>query len=496
MRDHSPITLDEFNGLWDRGDNDTTPLDHFTEATNIQYFDGGFETRDGINLYQTVSDKISNVLRIHPYTMMTGLTLLVLDAGGNIHHVVSASVVHNNILSIPEMTDFNVVSWAGRAYITPFDTDANGIEKGLDDEFLYVYKGDGVTARKAAGNPPTGTVTIANGIAGDMDAGLHLFGVVFESDTGWLSSPAAFNQFTTTANTTVSFSNIPVSAQSFVTKRHIVATIKLTNFNGDLDGYQYFFIPGATIEDNVTTVLNNVGFFDIDLLEDASHLLDNFSEIPAGVGLCTYHGRLCLTTTHDDISIAYLSEAGEPEAINQVDGLLIVPLDGNPITTCTEFRDVLYVFKPGRTVGYSDNNDVPATWQMFVVDEAQGSPVHGIASVLSAGSVNVDYLLIGNFTGVRLFDGGFQNPELSYKIVDFWFALDKTDFRAIEIANNTVTKKFYIVLPDGTILFCDYNQGLDFESVKWAHWTYELFVTSMEIISIEQMVIGTNGVVV
>lgn len=493
MRDHAPIVIEDFNGLWARGDDDACPPDHFLEATNIQYFDGGFQTRDGIDLYQTAG-LLSNVLRIHPYKMMSGLTLLVLTGDEIIHHIVSPSVTYNNILVKSGMTDFNVVSIAGRAYITPFSTDTNGIEKGLQNEFLYVYKGDGVAARKAAGNPPTGTVSVANGAAGNMDAGLHLFGVVFESDTGWLSAPAAFNSFTATDNITVSFSNIPVSLQSFVVKRHIVATRKILNFIGDLDGYEYSFIPGATINDNVTTVLANVAFFDIDLLEDASHLIDNFAEIPAGVGLCTYHGSLVLTTTFSDISVAYLSQPGEPEAFNQVDGLLIVPLDGNPLTNCTEFRDVLYLFKPVRTVGYHDNQDVPATWESFVVDEAQGCPVHGIGTVLDSGSVNQDYLIIGNYNGVMLFNGGFIEAELTYKIVDFWHGLDRTKFRALEIINNTITSRFYVILPTGNVLFCDYENGLDFESVKWSHWTYTMFITTAEIINISEIVLGSKVV--
>lgn len=491
MRDHAPIVLDDFNGFWSRGDDDTIPIDHFKEATNIQYFDGGFQTRDGIDLYQTAA-QLSDVLRIHPYKMMTGLTLLVLTVGGAIHHVVSPSVTHNNILVKAAMTDFNVVSYAGRAYITPFFTDANGIEKGLQNEFLYVYKGDGVVARKAAGNPPTGQVTVANGAAGNMDAGLHLFGVVFESDTGWLSAPAAFRQFTTTNLVTVSFSTIPVSLQSFVVKRHIVATKKVEQFSGDLDGYEYFFIPGATINDNVTTVLANVGFFDIDLLEDASHLIDNFAEIPAGVGLCTYHGSLVLTTTFTDISVAYVSAPGEPEAINQVDGLLIVPLDGNPLTNCQEYRDVLYLFKPVRCVGYHDNQDVPATWESFIVDEANGSPVHGVGTVLDSGGVNTDYLIIGNYNGIRLFDGAFVVPELSYKVEKFWLGLDRTKFRAIEIVNDTITKRFYVVLPTGQILFADYSNGLNHESVKYAHWTFQVFITTIKIIELSKVVLGSK----
>src|SRR6202008_2690304 len=96
-------------------------------------------------------------------------------------------------------------------------------------------------------------------------------------------------------------------------------------------GYQFFFVPGGRIANNTSTEIT-VSFYDADLLEDASHLIDNFSEIPAVVGLNTYHGRMIAYTTTLDISLIGVSAPGEPEAINSVDGLLIVPLDGNPIT--------------------------------------------------------------------------------------------------------------------------------------------------------------------
>lgn len=492
MREHDTIVLENFNGLWRNGDDDAVPMDHFMQADNIQYFTGGFETRDGIDLYQDLGVALGNIARIHPYRMQTGLTLLVLDTLGNIHHVVSPGLTYTNILTIATMTDFNTVSIAGRAYITPIFTDANGIEKGIQNQFLYVYLGAGVTARKAAGPTAAGTLTIANGAAGLTDAGLHVFGVVGETDTGYLSPPTALNTFTTTANLSVSFSTVPVFTGTFWTKRHIVASARIIDYNGNLTGYQLFFIPGATINDNTTTILNNISFFDADLIEDASHLLDNFTEIPAGVGLTVYHSRLVLTTTFADISIAYVSSEGEPEAINQVDGLLIVPLDGNALTNAQTFRDVLYLYKNTRTVGYSDNNDVPATWVPFVVDETIGAPVHGVAQVLDSGGVNVDYLLVAGYDGIYLFSGTYEKPEFTTKIRDFWLDLNRTLFRRLELINNTINKHFFIVLPNGTVLHGDWGEGLGWKQVKWAIWTFNLNVTTMEIINTNQVVLGSK----
>jgi hypothetical protein len=208
-----------------------------------------------------------------------------------------------------------------------------------------VYAGDGTAARKAAGVPMAGTMTIANGAAGFTDPGFHIFGFVSETSSGFLSEPALLKGFTTLSNFSVSFGAIPTSGDPNVTKRHLVASKVIVGFNGDLTGYQLFFVPNATINNNTDTFLNNISFYDADLLDDASHLFDNFAEIPAGAVLTIYHQRLVLATTFNDISLILVSAQGEPEAINEIDGLLIVPPDGNPITNAQELRDVLYVFK-------------------------------------------------------------------------------------------------------------------------------------------------------
>lgn len=496
MRDHDPLTIEDFSGYYNRGDEETCPPDHFCQVNNIQYEESGFETRDGIDAYQSpIAIALDNVLRIHPFTMQGQQSILVLTTGGNIHHVLSPTVVHLNILQKPLMTDFNSVSWAGRAYITPFFTNSNNQEVGLQLEFLYVYDGTGTPARKAAGNKPIGPALIATASGvGFSELGEHLFAVVYETNTGYLTAlgPTIFGRATSTSNTVgFDISNIPVSPDSFVIKKHIVATKTILNYNGDQDGYEFFFVPGGDMLNAVTT--KHIDFFDIDLLEEASRLIDNFSEIPAGVGLTTYHGRLVLTTTFTDISVAYVSHPGEPEAFDQIDGILIVPLDGNPLTNCQEFRDVLYLFKKTRTYGYSDNQDIPSTWTSFIVDEGVGAPVHGIASVLDSGGVNVDFLLIADFSGIMLFNGAYTRPELSWKIRSFWFGLDRTQFRKIELINDSIGEQIYCVLPTGTVLVGNYNDGLNPKTIKWSKWTYDVLISTLDLINTSTVLLGANA---
>src|SRR6266516_2342033 len=120
MRDHQPIVIDNFKGLYDRGDSSSTPLDHFQSCENVKFIDNGaFGTRDGINISQTVGVPLSDVRRIYNYPTPTGNTLIVLviNAAGHeeIYHVVSKLLVFGPILTINTMTDFAFVPYGGRA---------------------------------------------------------------------------------------------------------------------------------------------------------------------------------------------------------------------------------------------------------------------------------------------------------------------------------------------------------------------------------------------
>jgi len=199
---------------------------------------------------------------------------------------------------------------------------------------------------------------------------------------------------------------------------------------------------------------------------------------------------LILTTTFTDISVAYASAAGEPEAIDQVDGVMIVTLDGNPITNCQEFRDNLYLFKKTRTVGYADNQDVPSTWKPFTIDEGIGAPVHGIGTVLDSGGVNVDFLLIADFSGIMLFDGAFTRPELSYKIRNYWLSIDRNQFRKLELVNDSIGQQIYCVLHDGSILIGNYQNGLNPKDIRWGKWTFDITITSIELINTSTLILG------
>ena len=634
LRDHQPVALEDFNGDWKRGDEDSVPADHFADSENVTFIESGFETRPGLDTLLAIGD----VVRLYNYRMQSGESLLILNDQGEIFHALldGSNTVFGPILTIDEMTDFGFISINGRAYITPFDTfvDLNGInyQKGLEGEFVYVYKGDGTDARKAAGFPPTNdedtpfiaytssvngvvtsgihvlAVTFSDGVGdstglgttvkpvvydiespndtrqiivnnlpiggagitqrkvwmthainpadfdpnvdsytyflattvndnttlsaivdiadadlvtpfvagalpnptsgglevenssadGHADLGLHIIGVVYETDTGYLTAPgpeALGVQTFVNENRAIDVSNIPVSPDASVVKRHLVSSKTINQFNGDDRGFQLFFIPDGTIDNNVDTTLT-VSYYDEELLDDASHLIDNFAEIPAGVTLTTYHGRMVLTTPFSDISLAYLSAPGEPEAIDQVDGIVIAPLDGNPLTNAQEFRDVLYLFKKTRTMAVNDNGDVPSTWGVIVLDQGIGASVHGVGTVLDSGGVNIDFLLIVDYSGIMIFNGAYQRPELTWKIEDFWLALDRNGFNFFQLLNDSLNQKIYMNYQPNKIMYADYKNGLNAKDIRWCkNWSFDITTNSIALIHTDTLVIGSLEVI-
>jgi hypothetical protein len=502
-RGHEPVTIDTFKGLFDQGDDEEAPLGYLCDGENLRFIGSkAIGVRYGVDMHQNVSVPLGNVVRIYNYITQDANTLLALTwdgTTGRIYHVVDTDSVFGPILTKTGMMDFAFVPYAGRAYISPFATfQASGgfnIEKGLDNEYLYVYLGAGVAAAPAGGVAPTGTFSTVNGTAGNTDAGFHLFGVVFETNTGYLTPPGAFNSFTTAAAFSVSFGTttpIPLGASN-VTKRHIVATKVITGYTGNTTGYQYFFIPTGTINDNTSTTLANMSFCDADLLEDASYLLDNFANPPAGASLSLYHNRLVLAATFDDISVAYVSFPGEPEAFSQVDGLLVLPPDGRPITNAQELRDILYVFKIGRTVSYVDNDDVPSSWPLSIVDQAMGTSVHGVAVVNDTGSSNVDFLIVATRRGIVVFNGRYIIPELSWVISELGLAQDPEDFRYIQILNAAVNQNIYVTLPDRRLLYGDYTNGMDPNQIRWMVWRFDFKVNTIALVNTSEIIIASEG---
>jgi hypothetical protein len=470
VNDHEAITITKFRGLFDRGDDESTPRGFFRTSQNNRYIQNGFKSREGSSSIHT----ISSVRRIAAYRRFgEAPRVLILDGTGKLFDSTNLAAA---ILNIPAMTDFSVVSLFNRAYITPH----NGVT-GLAGEKVYVYNGSG-TARAAAGVAPTGfSLTATNSaLAGNCESGVHLIAVCFQTDSGFITAPGAYISFNFVGGKKLSIGNIGVGGAG-TSKRVLLSTKIIPDFNGDFLHQTYYFIPGGTINDNVSTSLNDtLSFYDADLEEDASYLLDQLDVIPAGVGIGSYNAHMTVWGEDSNSSVVRVSKAGQPESISAVDGFITVnPGDaGDGVKNCWEYRKQLISQKSQRSYISQDNGAAAAFWACDELDDSVGSEPHAVGTVLDFGNIVADTVLSAHITGLRLYNGSFNTQPLTYSIGNIWARINKAAFKTVEVALNPLNFEIFIAVPlDGattpnTILYGDYTDGLTPEEIKWDIWKF------------------------
>lgn len=468
MRDHELISINSFMGLYDRGifEMDACPLDHAVSANNVRFSEGEVQSRYGTSLTFT---GVTNIVRTALYKRIGEATrLLILDNAGNLY---DSSAPSSPILTLVGMTDFKMQNFFGRAYITPIDS-ANGV--GLSGAEVYVYDGTG-TARKAAGSAPTGTLTVtASALSGNVEAGFHLYAIAFETSSGFITKPgpAIYGILESDGTKQVELSGIPTGPTGTV-KRHILATKAIVAYDGNQNGYEFSFIPNAAINDNTTTTAT-LNFFDADLFASAEYLFDQYEEIPAGAGITEFKGRLVVWNEN----YLFVSKPGEPESIDALVGLVLVgPGEAGYVTDCVEYRELLYINKKFRTFVTSDNGSDPASWVVSSLDKGTGCSLHGVIKILDAQGVSTDKFILASYKGLILYNGVFNEPELSWKIADVWSRINKNYFHLVHGYCDPVNHCFYVAIPYGAatscnyILYADYSKGLTAESIRWSIWS-------------------------
>jgi len=474
FEEYKPYPINDFKGLWKRGKDDSCPADHFMDGENFWFGEGSVKTRDGIEQILASGD----VLRTHSYKRINESTrTLILKAGGLLYDSTNVSVA---ILTIAAMTDFSAVNIYNKVYISPH----NGI-KGLSGEKVYVW--DGTTMRPAAGTAPTGTLVAVNSATtGNVEIGTHLFGVVFETASGFLSKPgpAIFAQVTATGTKKVDLSGIPIGPTGTV-RRYIIATRSILTYNGNQFGQEYWFFDSGVINDNVTTTLT-VNFYDSELQEDALYLFDILDVIPAGLVIGSYKGRMLVGNFDTNQFLLYGSIKNEPEVFDAVSSAIIVgPEDAGGITNVVEHRELLGITKSFHSYVTSDNGSEPNTWEVTSLDPGIGTEVHGISAILDRTGASTDRFFIASRGGLIMFDGSFKQPELTWKIEDLWLSINKDYFHKVQVAWDPMKKYIYCLVPldaaisPSHIIFGDANEGLDYKKIRWSKWSFPNAPTSI-----------------
>lgn len=535
MRNHTPLPIKDFNGLWARGDSDSCPPDHFTDCNNVVYEQSSVKTRDHFaSQYGGIG---TAMLRQKIYVTNVGGTqtvfLMMLTLAHNFYY--------QKISPIPDATptllsggvpgspiDFDLVNFNGIAYITfSYATVGVSLVRATPAGILYLF--NGTTFRPAGGLAPQTFLTATPAGGGVIDVGLHAIGLSYETDTGFITpmNISDLGGAIVAGTQTLNLTGIPLGPAGTAARRIYFSKVITGSIDPTLQ--TYYFV--GRIPDNTTTTFT-LNVPDSALLEDDTYLLFIPDYIPAGLGVGKYHNRLVIWGFPQETivlsilngvppginpininltaSTILFSNVNDPETFNLITGFTII--DGNAVgsvidsesnalqvgvTICQEYRDLCYAFKLTKTFVFTDNGSDPSTWTVTIIDEGSGAFVKGVATVLDSNGVNYEYLIISNITGMYTFNGLFVRPEITYKIADLWKLMNKTPQASVPVtlARNsfhtvldTINKQIYILTKFATdanllntpysMLICDFANSFigdpNFsQAARWSKWNFD-----------------------
>lgn len=473
------IKVLDFEGWYDRGEEDSVLPPYLVSAQNVIYEDKEVKTREGISLDKTYSN-LNGASTIVKFLKNPTEIIYVFSDATNIRRQDTDATILTGTGGTPAIRGLTAF---GRAYFIVNLSNST-------TAYLYVWTGTG-NARKACGSAPTGaTLAAVTSGAGKIERGTHVFKVCFETDTGFITPPGntQFVAYVAAAGDSVDFSGIPTGPAG-TSKRHIIATRAILNYNNDHVNQEYFFVPNGTINDNTTTVLNNIDFYDADLVDSADFTLNQLSEVnavpsaqnegiwqtaPGGWGVTLYNKRLVVWKD----GILYISNPDEPESFDSLHGTVEIDDSTGHITDVADLRGSLYIYTETKTYITTDNGDFPDTWEVVCVDHSNGALDAGVAAAYEQSGNTIDYLVVANRNGIMLFTGVFQS-ELTEKIRDKWRAQTiPPTYGGSRLAIDHHLKRIYAFYSEDAaditryIICGDYSRGLTPDKIRWSKWIF------------------------
>lgn len=517
------ITLNKWKGMFNRGAQEDCPPDHVIDLDGMFCRNGEFVTRPSIR-------KLSNFACDGPRTVFpVKQNIRDVNAAQRMYIVGTAAggVFVLNTTTGPATTLIlgPVGSWGSPGVMSCVQQGALVYASlwGSAEPVKVIDTTDptAVTIRNLGGAMPPGpaTIAVAIGGAGSIERGTHIYKVAFETASGFITkmSDANFNAFNSNGNEFHNLSGIPLGPAGTVA-RWIFTTKSIQRYNGDHMNAEYFFLPGGRIGDNVTTVLNNVQYYDADLVKSADYLLDQLETLFPCRNLSIYNNRLVASCVNDNGTIRadamYISKAGEFESFDAVDGFIDTePRTPGGIIDCMDYRGLLYIFKDGNTLATQDNDDVPSSWRVESVDTEKsplmdkrfttfdqfpGTPPQRLCKIIpewhGEKSVIDDALVVACTDGLYTFKGAYQ-LELSYKIKAIWDQLFNdptvTTYNEGRMINQFVVdvenKIMFFFAPANysavrTVIVADFMHGLNPEAIQWYKFTTPIATYSLSTV--------------
>lgn len=455
-------------GLFDRGDSDACPIDHFSTALNLAFVESAVKSRAPFNITGLVK---ANIKRWYTWTRTDGTSRIIFltssTGDAKIYDASISTVTPIVTFAGSSIDDFQVVSISDRLFFTFHIA-------GVAATSINVYVYDGTTMREAGSSQPSSFIVAAvSATTGSISSGYHTFGYAWESPSGFITGFAnSTASVTFPGNKKADLSSIAVGPSGTV-RRHIFAS-KLFDPTVEYPPEMFFL---TTIEDNTTTT-KTVDFLDSDLTESADYLLDQLTRIPCGMVIGKYRGRMFVGGESPNKSYLRFSTPNNPESFDSVEGYLVVDRDdGGTVYNAVEYRGQLIIFKDPGVFSTVDDGNNPVDWDVILIDRGIGTGPWGVSSVLGSQGMSQDHLIVGARSGILLFNGVFIAPELSWKISRYYSDnMYWTGFRNIQVVTDPVNKRFFVSYPtlansgNRIIIHADYSIGLDASNIRFCPW--------------------------
>jgi len=257
------IRIEKFMGLLNYYDARDIPKEYSPVCENVVFKPGRVASRPGTETFITLGGG-TDIYHSELYLLASPFTkfYLFLMQDHNLYY--STGGARTLLLTgDSDTTNFVVTSYGNFVYIFQSDGYAGTTAMYVwDPTQLPTVQVDLATITPAA----IGTMAAATGGAGEVDAGVHLIRVVFETRTGYRSSPTTGSvSYTATANDSIDLTNIPLYAgeaghvAAECTKRHVVMTPA---------GLEEYYIA-LTINDN-TTATGTIDISDVQLVQQTN----------------------------------------------------------------------------------------------------------------------------------------------------------------------------------------------------------------------------------
>lgn len=549
--DKSPLVIKEFKGklVTDSDYLDTTlgeqkqikvPFEYSLDNTNLNFLKkGGLRTREGIDKYIYYANATYRPIQMWKIEVLNGvaqtdrwLIFTNEDAGTGAKFYDTGSTIGNPILTIASRAEFAyVINAFGRMYITVWEDYGKGPQIAGS---IRVYNGLYAPRAIRGTDPALGAFAVSAVAGGFVTPGLHYCSVLFETDTGFITScipdhlltpvPASMSVTTTAANATIRFANIPVGgAGTGVIKRHLIVTKVVVNpTDKGFFGYEPFI--AHTIDDNTTVTYDFTGP-DYALLESAKNYLPTarVADVPyiapwGCASMAVYGNRMVYMLPNArcpeaggeffwDKDLIIVSDANRPEQFDITvnmspaasrpktyegsrNAILIGPDFSGPIRAGAELNSVFYIFKDDSTFSIvNDDAADPSEWQKpALIDSGKGAFPFAVANVGNSPSNNLDgALLVGGKHGLTFFNGKFDPKSLAEAI---WDQYSFEDLKWLKVLVDPIRQLIFLrvgsfyegyfhKMPPGDtannrVVIGNYYYGTGITEIRWGGWKYPI----------------------